>query len=259
MHVLLPPHIDALVKARVDAGAYQSASDVICEALHLLDERDQLRDGRREVSLDDGYQAMAADPVREAEAQEWCRPGVQTHARPPLYQQLEALPEWMTAELIDGQVHTEPRPAALVLGTVSALLNRSPDERRDWCVLHWPELHLILDTEVLVPDLAAWRWERIRFVQEDQRFTIVPDWVCEILSPVTRSKDREIKMPIYARFGVAYLWLVDPWARTLETYALDAGVWRDIGRFGGSDVVAVAPFEATPIDLADVWMPTADE
>lgn len=258
MHVSLPPNLGALVKARVDAGAYKSASDVICEALRILDERDQLRDGLREALLDHGYQAMAADPVREAEAKEWCRPDVQTHARPPLYQQLEALPEWMTGEIIDGQVHTEPRPAALVLGTVSALLNRSPDERRDWCVLHWPELHLIVDTEVLVPDLAAWRRSRLR-IPTDQRFTVVPDWVCEVLSPVTRSKDREIKMPIYAQFGVSYLWLVDPWARTLETYALEAGAWREIGSFGGADVVTVAPFEKTPVDLADVWMPTAEE
>jgi len=176
--------------------------------------------------------------------------------RPPLYQQLESLPEWMTGEIIDGQVHAEPRPAALVLGTVSALLRRTPEERRAWCVLHWPELHLVLDTEVLVPDLAGWRQPRMRRFQEDQRFTVVPDWVCEVLSPITRSKDREIKMPIYARFGVSYMWLVDPWARTLEAFALESGSWRDIGRFTRSDVVAVAPFEASPIQLADIWLPT---
>jgi Uma2 family endonuclease len=125
--------------------------------------------------------------------------------------------------------------------------------------LHWPELHLIIDTEVLVPDLAAWRRARMRFDQKDQRFTVVPDWVCEVLSPVTRSKDREIKMPIYAQFGVSNLWLVDPWAQTLEAFALDAGAWREIGRSGGTDVVAVPPFEAAPINLAEVWLPTTED
>lgn len=30
-------------------------------------------------------------------------------------------------------------------------------------------------------------------------------------------------MPIYAHFGVAYAWLLDPLAHTLDTYALNAG------------------------------------
>jgi hypothetical protein len=158
--------------------------------------------------------------------------------RPPLYRQLEALPEWMTGEIIDGQVHTEPHPAAPVLFVGTALpaaLHSIADTKNAWYVLWRPELHLVLDTEVLVPDLAAWRYERMRWDQEDQRFTVVPDWVCEVLSPVTRSKDREIKLPIYARFGVSFVWLIDPWARTLEAYALEAGAWRELGRFAGPD------------------------
>jgi hypothetical protein len=63
-------------------------------------------------------------------------------------------------------------------------------------------------------------------------------------------------MPIYARCGVAYAWLLDPLAHTLEAYALDAGAWREIGRFAGSDRVSVAPFDAVAINLADLWAPT---
>jgi Uma2 family endonuclease len=85
--------------------------------------------------------------------------------------------------------------------------------------------------------------------------TVVPDWVCEVLSPSTESKDRQIKMPIYARFGVAYVWLVDPLKRTLEAYALSDGDWVEIGRFGGRDRVAVPPFDAVTIDLTDLWVP----
>lgn len=59
---------------------------------------------------------------------------------------------------------------------------------------------------------------------DDHRFEIVPDWVCEILSPSTRSKDREIKLPLYATRGVNHVWLLDPVAQTLEAaaYQLEA-------------------------------------
>jgi Uma2 family endonuclease len=88
------------------------------------------------------------------------------------------------------------------------------------------------------------------------KVTVVPDWVCEILSPSTESKDRKIKMPLYARYGVPYAWLVDPIARTLEAYALEAGDWREFGRFSDADHVAAPPFEAVTLDLEGLWLPT---
>ncbi|MEZ5579520.1 MAG: Uma2 family endonuclease [Candidatus Competibacteraceae bacterium] len=64
---------------------------------------------------------------------------------------------------------------------------------------------------MLVPDLAGWRRERMPRLPHDHRIEVVPDWVCEILSPSTAKTDRVIKMPVYARHGVPYLWLVDRW------------------------------------------------
>lgn len=60
-------------------------------------------------------------------------------------------------------------------------------------------------------------------IPDDHRFEVVPDWTCEILSPSTASKDREIKLPLYAHYGVAYAWLVDPKPRTLEACGLEQG------------------------------------
>jgi|GEM_PF-3380936 len=69
------------------------------------------------------------------------------------------------------------------------------------------------------------------YLPDDQRFEVVPDWICEILSPSTASKDRAVKMPLYARYGVRYAWLIDPAERTLEVYRLDAGAWVEAGCF----------------------------
>ena len=64
-------------------------------------------------------------------------------------------------------------------------------------------------------------------------------------------------MPIYAKFGVAYAWLLDPEAHTLEAYALEDGTWREIGRFAGNELVSIAPFDALTLELSRLWVPTA--
>jgi Uma2 family endonuclease len=111
----------------------------------------------------------------------------------------------------------------------------------------------VRDAEVAVPDLAGWTHERMPTIPRDRRFEVVPDWVCEILSPTTVSKDREIKMPLYAGYGVRHAWLVDPMARTLEASELRGGAWTELGRFAGDHRVTVAPFDAITIALSDLW------
>ena len=183
--------------------------------------------------------------------------------RPSLYEQLEALPEGLTGEILDGQIYTQPRPAWPHIVTSSSLgyeligpFQRGRGGPGGWWIVDEPELHFIRDAEVDVPDLAGWRRERMTKHPPVHRIEVVPDWVCEILSPSTESKDREVKMPIYARFGVAYAWLIDPVAHRLEAYALEGGAWRDIGRFAGGALVSVPPFEAVEIALLNLWAPT---
>jgi len=88
---------------------------------------------------------------------------------------------------------------------------------------------------------------------EDQRFEVVPDWVCEILSPATASKDREIKMPLYARYGVAYAWIVDPARQALEAYSLDDGHWTLQASYAATDTVRAEPFEAVAFRVETLW------
>jgi Uma2 family endonuclease len=85
-------------------------------------------------------------------------------------------------------------------------------------------------------------------------FEQAPDWVCEILSPSTANTDRAIKMPVYAREGVAHLWLVDPDARTLENYRLqDNGHWLLLATLKDDDPVTQPPFDAITFPLNDLW------
>lgn len=143
------------------------------------------------------------------------------------YERLQALPEGLTGEILDGQLFAQPRPSG-PHGRVSVGLDRRIGRGYDegdgspgcWWILVEPEVHFVRDREVAVRDLAGWRRERMPQIPEGHRFEVVPDWVGEILSPATASKDREIKLPLYAQYGVAYAWLVDPTRRTLEVYGL---------------------------------------
>jgi len=183
-------------------------------------------------------------------------------AKLDLYAALQNLPETQTGEIIGGRLHTQPRPAgphALASSSLGADLHGAYQRGRGgpggWWIIDEPELHLIRDTLVLVPDIAGWRRERLPRIPRDQRFEIVPDWICEVLSPATAKTDRISKMPIYAQYGVAYAWLVDPLARTLEAFALHENHWTVIGLFADQDEISVAPFAEITLPLAGLWLP----
>lgn len=177
------------------------------------------------------------------------------------YEQLTSLPEGLTGEILSGQLHTQPRPTG-PHGRATVRLDRTIGRGYDdgdggpggWWILVEPEIHFIRDQEVAVPDLAGWRRERMPNIPRGHRFEVVPDWICEILSPSTASKDREIKLPIYAHYGVTHLWLVDPDPQTLEVYALKDGAWRLLLQASDQATVQAPPFTALTLELGSLWI-----
>jgi Uma2 family endonuclease len=178
------------------------------------------------------------------------------------YDDLIAVPDHLVAEIIDGELFTTPRPApphALACsGIASVVFDRfngppggSAAAPGGWWILTEPELHL--GDDVLVPDVAGWRRERLPRLPDVAYFTRAPDWACEVISPRSGQLDRSKKMRIYAREGVAHLWLVDPLARTLETYRLDAGRWVAEPPPAGGAPAHVAPFAAVGIEMRRWW------
>ncbi len=179
--------------------------------------------------------------------------------QPTLYDALCELPEGVTGEILNSQLHTMPRPSGkhgiagtALSGDLSQPFNFGRGGPGGWWIIAEPEIHFIRDTEVAVPDLAGWRRERMPQVPDGHRFEVVPDWVCEILSPSTARKDRFIKLPIYAKYGVAHAWLVDPDAHTLEAFELRDGFWLRIAALQDDAAVRVAPFDAIEFSLADL-------
>jgi Uma2 family endonuclease len=83
---------------------------------------------------------------------------------------------------------------------------------------------------------------------------LAPDWVCEVLSPSTRSLDRTKKLAVYRRERVGHVWFVDPTDRTLEVFRLSGDLYAVAATFGPDDErVRAEPFDAIELHLAALW------
>ena len=183
----------------------------------------------------------------------------QTSVGRATYQDVLDAPPHMVAEVIDGVLYTFPRPAIPHSRAGSRLgvhlggpFDSSGGIPGGWWILDEPELHL--GEDILVPDLAGWRRERVPRLPDAAYWTLSPDWVCEVLSPSTRKLDLGTKRDIYARERVAHMWLVDPDARSLETFELRDGEWRALAKLTGNRPVSQPPFEAVSFPLGDLWI-----
>lgn len=176
------------------------------------------------------------------------------------YEDVLDAPEGTIAELIDGRLSLEPRPAPRhgTVASVLAMMLGPPFYRGvggpgGWEITIEPEIHFGRD--VLVPDLGGWQCA-FGDPYEDAStayFTAVPQWVCEVLSPLTAAKDREEKLPIYARAGVAHAWLIDPDQCSVEIYALKSAGFQLELRHVGAHALRAPPFDAASIAVKELW------
>ncbi len=175
------------------------------------------------------------------------------------YADLYDVPDNFVAEMLDGELYASPRPAighahtAFVLGgELAGPFHRGRNGPGGWVILYEPELHF--GNDVLVPDLAGWRRERMPEAPDAAYITLAPDWVCEVLSPSTETLDRGKKLRVYARENVAHVWLVDPLRRTLEVLSLEAGTWSVLAVHEGEAGVRAVPFDAIELELDALWI-----
>jgi Uma2 family endonuclease len=174
------------------------------------------------------------------------------------YADLEAVPDHLVAEIVDGVLETHPRPrprhamaAVGLAGELQVPFGRGRGGPGGWIFMVEPELHL--GTHVVVPDLAGWRRERLPAEPETAYVETPPDWVCEILSPSTTRLDRGPKRRIYAEAGVGHLWLLDPGDGVLEAFALAGHQWLLLGTVQRGEDVGLQPFDAVTFPLDDLF------
>jgi hypothetical protein len=174
------------------------------------------------------------------------------------YADLCAVPENFVAEILGGDLYASPQPvfrhvrAASALGAlIAGPFQFGVNGPGGWLILDEPELHF--GTDVLVPDLAGWRSERVADWSDAAYLTVAPDWLCEVLSPSTERIDRTKKLAIYARESVQHAWLLDPLTRTLEILRLEGGRWALTATHEGDQRIRAEPFGAIELELGALW------
>ncbi|MFZ5476056.1 MAG: Uma2 family endonuclease [Myxococcota bacterium] len=167
-------------------------------------------------------------------------------------------------ELIDGEItwgEEDPvellprgrhqRAAARLSARLSAL---DPDEPGEagWWILPDVDVRLALRTLVR-PDVGGWRRTRLPEIPE-HAIDVVPDWVCEVLTPGREVHDLETKRTLYARYGVGWYWIVDAHARTLQAYENSSGRWLWLGTWTDGQAAAIPPFELE-LEVGTMFLP----
>lgn len=176
-----------------------------------------------------------------------------------LYAEIQALPEGIRGEILEpGVLRTMSRPGKAHRWAAQSCFRRLGDfdvrhGGAGWWIEAEPEIKLLGD-RLAVPDIAGWRVERVPELPDENPIAIVPDFCCEILSPSTARDDRSVKLPLYARSRVGWVWLVDPDLRLIEVFETASGRPVLIETARDEDTKLLPPFEGD-IALRPFWPP----
>lgn len=182
---------------------------------------------------------------------------VPSRAFTDVYEEYASLEQGVRAEIIDGVLEVQPRPswshghvAAEMAFDIAGSRRGPPGTPPSWKFLVEPELWL--GPDVIVPDVAGWRFERFPF-NVTQGSAVAPDWIAEVLSPSTARRDRGPKLHIYRQAGVRHVWLVDPALETVEIFRLSAEGYTLVCVITDSERTAMEPFDDVEFEVERWW------
>jgi Uma2 family endonuclease len=174
---------------------------------------------------------------------------------------VEAPDDGRVWEVLGGSLEAQPRPRpahsraqARVAGELSGPFDQGRGGPGGWWLLIEPDVEFEVH-EIVVPDVAGWRRERMSVLPAERPIRTRPDWTCEVLSPSNRRRDRGRKADLYLRAGVPHYWIVDPDERMLEAFEAKAGAWVRLGAWSDGDTLRIPPFEAIELDVGGLFTP----
>ena len=176
------------------------------------------------------------------------------------YQDYAALPDdGKRYEIHDGELSAMPAPTVLhqiVLLDLATFLSAHVTARNLGLVMVAPLDVILIDTPsettILQPDIVYLDHGRLEALRM-RGVEGAPTLVVEILLPSTAVTDRTRKRELYARYGVPYLWFVDPGTRELSAHVLNSGEYRLVVRVSGTEPVDLPPFTDLGLVPSSLW------
>lgn len=175
------------------------------------------------------------------------------------WKKIELLPAGITGEILEpGVISVMPRPGARHRKAARNLQDalRGLDAGvggTGWWIEPEPDVRFGVRTAA--PDVAGWRVERSPDPPDGSPILLLPDFCCEVLSPSTARKDRKKKLPLYARHGVEWIWIVDPDVCLVEVYRPVDGHPLLVEVAEENDRMRLPPFDLE-IDISRLWLPS---
>ena len=104
--------------------------------------------------------------------------------------------------------------------------------------------------DMVRPDLAGWRREKVPRAPRGRPVRHVPDWVCELLSPSNSRRDRVEKVRLFHLAGVGHYWMLDPEEQVLTVLERDEDSYRVALVASGTEQVRASPFPDLAFSVA---------
>lgn len=115
------------------------------------------------------------------------------------------------------------------------------------------EVEVILDPEIVRPDVLGWRRERVPNRRTGFPVRDRPDWVCEVISPSNANVDTVQKLRLYHRAELPHYWLVDPRDATLTVMRWSADGYVTLLRAEKGETVRAEPFGEIEIAVGTLF------
>lgn len=171
-----------------------------------------------------------------------------------------AIPEdQRRVEIVDGELFekvTSPRHggAQFKLGASLDPYNRRGGRGGPGGWLFGTEIAVRFERhQIYKPDVAGWRRERLDRLPEAPVLEVIPDWVCEILSPSNARNDLVKKKRVYHRSKVGHYWILDPTNETLTVYRHTADGYLEVAVAGRGETLRAEPFGEVELSVNELF------
>lgn len=164
-----------------------------------------------------------------------------------------ALPAGQRAELIDGQIYDMVPPSTrhqVITGEMYATIRGYIRESNGTCRPYVSPFAVFLnedDKNYLEPDVAViCSPDKV----DEKGCHGAPDWIIEVVSPATQSRDYGIKLFKYRTAGVREYWIINPMKEIVNVYDFEKD--DQAGLYSFDDVIPVSIYPGFSIRISDL-------